>query len=877
MDRAKSLEIPLPSKKGLSTQQAAENRKRYGANVLQRKKPKSLILKILSGLNDPIIRILLAALAVNFVFLFKTFDLYETAGILLAILCATVISAVSERGGELAFSEMLREASAAKCTVLRDGTEQQISLQELVVGDAVRIEPGMKIPADGILLEGKLVVDQSALNGESREAEKVPVRMVPQNFSLQDPHALFRGSVVLQGTGLLWVARVGEHSLYGSLGKQLGESREKSPLKQRLEKLAKQMSLIGYVAAILVALSYLINVFCIDHNWSAEQIFPLLRTPSYLFGHLLQALTLATTVIVVAVPEGLPMMISVVLSRNVKRMKRDRVLVRNATGIETAGSLNLLFTDKTGTLTKGRLSVEGVLLPGESAPIHIHALRRCSAIYRHFERAARYNTISRVHHGKAVGGNTTERAILASVLPFSEKKQLNVSARQPFDSSHKYAAAQVENITYYTGAPEVLSSRVNGMIARDGTFLPLTDTLFLWKDGASYAAQGMRVLAICCEKENLCCLLCLVLLRDVLRKDAAEAVHMLQKAGVQVVMITGDHPQTARNIATECGVLRKGGVVLDGEELSNMSDAVLENILPKLCVVARALPGDKSRLVKLSQKAGYVVGMTGDGINDAPALRCADVGFAMGSGTDVAKEAGDIIITDDAVSSIAKAVLYGRTIFKSIRKFILFQMTTNLSAVAITAICPLLGIDTPITVLQMLWINMIMDTFGSLAFATEAPSQMYMKEAPLPRSGGIMNAYMAMRITFVGICMTVLSLLFLRCDAVQALFARGYNTAVMQCAFFVMFICMDLCNFVSARTTGANPLSGIRKNPAFLLILGLISFIQLCMVYFGGKIFRTVPLIPQELGICVAYGAILLLLSLVMKPLLRLVCRGKCI
>ena len=209
VDRAKSLEIPLPSKKGLSTQQAAENRKRYGANVLQRKKPKSLILKILSGLNDPIIRILLAALAVNFVFLFKTFDLYETAGILLAILCATVISAVSERGGELAFSEMLREASAAKCTVLRDGTEQQISLQELVVGDAVRIEPGMKIPADGILLEGKLVVDQSALNGESREAEKVPVRMVPQNFSLQDPHALFRGSVVLQGTGLLWVARVG--------------------------------------------------------------------------------------------------------------------------------------------------------------------------------------------------------------------------------------------------------------------------------------------------------------------------------------------------------------------------------------------------------------------------------------------------------------------------------------------------------------------------------------------------------------------------------------------------------------------------------------------------------------------------------------------
>lgn len=875
MDKPLASFLRTPGK-GLTKDEVEKSRTQFGENALQRPKPRPLLLKILSGLNDPIIRILLAALAINFVFLFKTFDLYETVGILLAILCATIISAVSERGGELAFEAMLREAAESKCIVRRDGKEQKIAQDAIVVGDVVRLEAGMKLPADGILLEGVLGVDQSALNGESIEVQKQPTRIPPREFTLTNPHTLFRGSTVVHGSGLLWVTRVGQASLYGSLGKELSAKGEKSPLKTRLEHLAKQMSIVGYAAALLVALSYLVNAFFIDNGWNFAKIAALLRTPSYLFPQLLHALTLATTVIVVAVPEGLPMMISVVLSRNVRRMKKDRVLVRCATGIETAGSLNLLFTDKTGTLTRGCLSVDSLLFAGDE-PKSIAAARKEGARFRLYERAARYNTACTVLRGRASGGNATERAILASVLPFSERENLSPGDRLSFDSERKFAAVTVEKARYYTGAPEVLLPRVNAFIDRKGEPCPLAGGTELLSAAEPYAARGFRILCILCERDGLCCFLCFVLLRDGLRRDAKTAVKELTQAGVRVVMITGDNEKTARSIAAECGIMRRGGVVMDGKTLQNTADEELIRLLPRLCVIARALPGDKSRLVRLAQKAGYVVGMTGDGINDAPALKCADVGFAMGSGTDIAKEAGDIIITDNAISSIAKAVLYGRTIFKSIRKFILFQMTTNLSAVAITTICPLLGIDTPITVLQMLWINMIMDTFGSLAFATEAPMPQYMKEAPLARSGGIMNRYMALRIAFVGALMTTLSLCFLRLDCVRAAFPRGGDAAVMQCAFFLMFIAMDLCNFLSARTTGVNPLRDISKNPSFILIFLFICTVQLFMIYFGGHAFRTTPLAWHELWLCIGYGGTLLIFSGMLKPILRKLCRGRCV
>lgn len=843
---------------GLTTEQVRQAREQYGSNELTTHARSGFFKQFLASFGDPIIKILLAALAVNLLFLFRHFDWYESAGIALAIFLATFVSTLSEYGSESAFQRLQEEASKITCRVRREGRVQLVPIGELVLGDVVLLQAGEKIPADGRLISGQLSVDQSALNGESREVTKMPQAHGNIQDLMSKPY-VFRGSVVCSGEGVMVVERVGDATFYGGVARELQENTRESPLKVRLADLAKSISRLGYIAAGLVFVADLFHSLVIANGFSPSAILAQVTQPAYLFSQALHAATLAITVVVVAVPEGLPMMITVVLSSNMRRMLKDQVLVRKLVGIETSGSLNILFTDKTGTLTKGKLSVTAVI-GGDGQPIrHL----RSKPIFELFTLSGLANSDSILSGGKAIGGNATDRALMEHLLPLKKRPQYTVVRHIPFDSANKFSAVQItgqRSLTFIKGAPEKLLDGCTRYFDEEGQVRPLTQRAALHHRWQELTAKAMRVLVLAATEkplpvgqsvplENLI-LIGLVGIRDDIRPEARAAVKQVQQAGVQVVMITGDNKDTAAAIAREVGLLppkADSQAVITSSELARLSDSQVKQLLPKLRVVARALPADKSRLVRLAQEMGLVVGMTGDGINDAPALKRADVGFAMGSGTEVAKEAGDIVILDDNFASICRAILYGRTIFKSIRKFIIFQLTMNLCAVGISIIGPFIGIDTPVTVIQMLWINIIMDTLAGLAFAGEPPLAEYMTEPPKSRNEPIINRYMLHQILVTGLFTIALCVAFLKWDVFKPLFRYGDDPIYMMTAFFALFIFSGIFNSFNARTHRVNLLADLHRNKSFIIIMTAVAIIQLGLIYFGGSLFRTAGLTPREL------------------------------
>ena len=833
---------------GLRQEDAEKLLKQGLGNGLSPKKRTSFLSKLLSNLNDPIIKILLAALAVNLLFLFRGEGWFETAGIAFAILAASLISTLSEYSSESAFERLRQEAAKTTCRVRRDGLLREISAEDLVEGDVGLLEAGEGIPADGWLRRGGLQCDQAALSGESREADKTcaPLPEVLSRWDTAHPQQLFRGSTVTHGAGLMQVLRCGDRTLLGSMALSLQEEPRESPLKVRLNGLARSMSRLGYTAAALVALADLFHRLVMDNSFVPSLMLAALSHLPSLIELLLHAATLALGVVIVAVPEGLPMMITVVLSRSMARMQKDQVLVRKLTGIETAGNLSLLFTDKTGTLTRGRLTVEGLML-GDGTILPPRDLPKSARLWQAVQESCLLNTGAQWSVKEPVGGNATDRALLelAGRGPVNGQRTRYL----PFDSAKKYSAASVSGGVfpgYIKGAPELLLPRCSQWLSADG-LLPLSDSHSLASAWEQQAAHGMRVVCLCAgaPEGGSLVLLGLALIRDSLRPEAAAAVRQIQGAGIQVVMVTGDSPDTAKAIAQKAGLLRGGGQILTSADLSTMTDRQVQEILPRLRVVARALPTDKSRLVRLAQQSGYVVGMTGDGINDAPALRLADVGFAMGSGTRVAKEAGDILILDDNISSIGRAILYGRTIFRSIQRFLVFQLTMNLTAVAVSILGPFLGVDTPVTVVQMLWINIIMDTLAGLAFAGEPPMERYLEEPPKQRTAPVLTRAMAWQIGGLALYMTALCAAFLKLPLFHRLF--GSSEVGFLTAFFALFVFSGLFSAVCARCEGRNLLRGLGQNRTFLAIMTACGLVQVLLLYFGGSLFRTQPLPSQVL------------------------------
>ena len=846
--------------KGLCDTEVAESAQKHGKNVLSAAKRKTFLSRFLSNFGDPVIKILLVALGVNLIFAFRGGDVFESIGIGISIFLATFISTLSEQGSEAAFARLSKEYSNVSCKVYRNGRLTEIPTSEIVVGDIVRVGAGENIPADGFITEGAVKVDQSSLTGESREIEKL--KSNDKTKSPSGKSAVFRGCPVLSGDAEIEIFAVGDASFLGEISKEVQLDTRESPLKLRLSKLAKQISTLGYIAALLVSLATLFNTFVIDSGFRGEVILMKLCDTPYLLSHLLKAFMLGLTVLVMAVPEGLPMMIAVVLSSNIKRMLSSNVLVRKPVGIEAAGSMNILFTDKTGTLTEGRMSVSNIIsADGTDFQDFPSMQKRAPELARLYALNCRYNTSAVISSGTVIGGNATDRACLLSVMGYAVKESFSRDFSLPFDSSLKYSAATVKGsktLHLVKGAPEKLLPHVTHAYSRSGDAIPFSalSQKFLEKTKALTDAGSRVILVACADRapsgrniDGTLTLVCAVALEDKIRPEAKRSVRSLKDAGIQVVMITGDNVNTARSIGERVGIVSHDTpLVLTADELGAMSDEKLKKILPRLAVVARVMPTDKSRLVRIAQECELVVGMTGDGINDAPALRRADIGFSMGAGTQVAKDAGDIIILDDNLASIVKAVLFGRTIFKSIRKFITLQLTMNFSAVGISMICPFIGFDTPVTVVQMLWINIIMDTLGGLAFAGEAPREHYMKEKPKRRDEPILNGYMVSQITVLSAYSILLCLAFLSSPTIVSHFRVAPNNIYLLSAFFALFIFSSLFNCFNCRIDRLRLFSGLSENAAFIFIMLLVGTIQIMFTYLGGSVLRTAPLLYEELG-----------------------------
>ena len=861
-------------KNGLTDKEVLSNKNKYGSNAITNTKKNSFISLLIESLGDPIIRILLIALGIKTIFLIKDFDWYETVGIVIAIFLASFISSISEYGSEKAFEKLQEESSKIKCRVRRNGKVVEINVDEVVVGDIVLLEAGERIPADGIIVEGEISVDESTLNGESKEKYKYP-----NHNSINDDHnTVYRGTVVYSKEAIMLVTKVGNETVYGKIAAELQEKQPESPLKIRLRKLAEIISKFGYIGAALVSISYLFSVIFINNGFNMTKVIETVTNFHVMFGYILYAMTLSVTIIVVAVPEGLPMMITLVLSSNMKRMLKDNILVRKLVGIETAGSLNILFTDKTGTLTKGKLEVVELLDGNMKSFRNDYDLLNYPKFYNLVKLSTVYNNASIYNREKDIitGGNITDRALLNFVKD-EKNSNIKIIETTPFDSKNKYSKVTIDNgkkMTLIKGAPEVLINKCNSyydeyLIKRDfkNKSVVLNKIMDMTK-------KGIRalVLATSTYEKNMDDLIFVgaVFIKDEVREDAIEGIKLVTKAGIQTVMITGDNKDTAIAIAKECGIINNiNDIVLTSDELNKRTDAEIKQILPHLKVVARSLPQDKSRLVKISREMNLVVGMTGDGVNDAPALKKADVGFSMGSGTEVAKEASDIVILDDNFKSISKAILFGRTIFKSIRKFIIFQLTVNICAVSLSIIGPFIGVETPVTVIQMLWINMVMDTLAGLAFSFEPPLLEYMDEKPKKKDEQIINKYMINEILFTGAYSSILCVLFLKLPIIKELYRFNIDSIYLMTAFVGLFIFIGIFNSFNARTHRLNLFANILKNKVFIIIISFIVIVQLFLLYFGGNLFRTAGLTLKEFEIMILLSMTVIPIDFLRKYLLR--------
>lgn len=852
---------------GLNNEEVKENRKKYGSNNISGKNTNTFFNLFIETLGDPIIKILIIALAVKTIFLFKDFDYFETIGIVIAILVASLISAISEYGSNKAFERMQEESSKINVRVRRNKKIIEISIDDIVKNDVIILSSGEKIPADGILIRGKLSVDESSLNGESKEVYK---ELTKDINIISDKNKVYRGTTIYDGTAEVLITKVGMDTLYGKMAKELTAGEDISPLKLRLTNLAKIISKIGYIAAILIAISYLFSKIFILNNFNLSIIkaIPL----NTIIGYILEAMTLAVSVLVMAVPEGLPMMITLVLSTNSKKMLKNKVLVRKMVGIETAGSLNILFTDKTGTITNGKMEVISILDGSLNEYTNINELLPSyrqilidSIIYNN---DSEYDSTT----NKIIGGNITDKALL-SFAGQNKKDTIKIIDKIMFNSQNKYSISIIEKnnkkIKLIKGAPDVLLKYTTNYIDENGKskYLDKEKLMSIIKEKTN---KGIRAIAISTSqsiyptdniRRNI--LVGIIFIKDEIRKEARDGLNLIKSAGINTIMVTGDSKETATSIAKEVGIVSNNAdVILSSNELSKINDEELKKIIPRLKVVSRALPEDKKRLVLLSKELGLVTGMTGDGVNDCIALKKADVSFAMGSGTEVAKEASDIVILDDNIISISKAILYGRTIFKNIRKFIIFQLSVNVSAILLALIGPFIGVPSPITVVQMLWINMVMDTLAGLAFSYEVPRIEYMKEPPKKKEENILNKYMINEILSSGLYSLALCIIFLKLPIIKSLFVDNNH---FMTSFFCLFIFLATFNAFNARTHRLNIFAHLSENKIFLLIILFIIIVQISITYSGITIFQTTRINIKELLITIVLSFSIIPLDIIRK------------
>ncbi len=821
---------------GLTPDEVAESRRMHGANVITPPKDDSAWKLFVEKFRDPIIRILLVAAVLSLVIAFIEKEFLEPIGIICAIILATCVGFVFEWDAMRRFRRLNRVNDDIPVKVMRSGAMCEIPRREVVVGDLVCIENGETVPADGELVEAvSLSINESTLTGEPEVAKTVseehfdPEATYPSN-------ALMRGTTVVDGYGMMVVTAVGDATEAGRVTEQATvESEEQTPLDRQLTRLSRMIGRVGIVLSVLIFGAMLLKAILIGGLLDGDWL--------HIVRQVLHIFMVSVALIVMAVPEGLPMSITLSLAMSMRRMLKTNNLVRRMHACETMGAVTVICTDKTGTLTQNKMRVNEVVRYDALPP-------------QDFAEIVAANSTAFLDAEGHIIGNPTEGALLewlrrggADYAALREGAE--IVDRLTFTTERKYMATIIRSgisgrrILCVKGAPEI----VRAMCADDGRGAEVAERLLAFQN------RAMRTLAVAwAETDAEACeeavaagglhFAAVAAISDPVRADVPDAVKTCLDAGINVKIVTGDTPATAREIARQIGLWEDA---VDGErnrltgtEFAAMSDEELLGRVQELKIVSRARPLDKQRLVRLLQQCGEVVAVTGDGTNDAPALNFANVGLSMGTGTSVAKDASDITLLDDSFTSIATAVMWGRSLYRNIQRFVLFQLTINFAAIIVCFVGAIFGTDLPLTVVQILWVNIIMDTFAAMAMASLPPNPEVMLDRPRPRDEFIITPAMARTIFTCGIVVVavLLGMMFWWTAT-----AGGMNT-VQLTLFFSVFVFLQFWNMFNAKgfETRHSVFTCLRGCREFFLILLAIGVGQVLIVEVGGEVFRTVPL-----------------------------------
>lgn len=861
--------------RGLKDDGVNESKQKYGTNELTKKEQESLWSMFIGAFDDIWIKVLCAALALKVILavlgiivpaLAGENDVVEIISIVLAIALATGFSTLSEYRNSSRSEALQEEYNKTYAKVVRNGNIVNILTSEIVKGDTVLVQAGDKIPADGLIFEGSIKVSQAALNGESRDETKTAADSMDEALSTDysSGHKVFMGSVVTSGEGYMTVTVIGDESELGKINKALTDNDEeerKDTSSLKLEVVAAGIGKLGVSAAAIAGILQVgLTLFRSNADITVVSVLLLIA----------EAIMLMASIVIMAVPEGLPMMNSLVQSMNTESMYKKNILVSHKAAFSDSAYMNVLFSDKTGTITEGNLSlVEFITGEGKIIDFLEHS---------EFIESITLNNLAKISEGKPIGSNNMDRALLAYAMSKgyngNSSAQGKVKEISGFDSEKKCATVTLNDGTvYWKGATEGIIGSVTHYMLPDGTVkeFTATDREKVEELMVVEARRTMKLLSVAKISGNQVILIAVLCLRDNVRTDAVETVETLNKAGIQVVMVTGDAEETAVAIAKEAGIIKdsKKDIVLTHEELEKMPDEELEKKLPGLCVVSRAKPLDKKRLVSISQRLDNVCGMTGDGVNDAPALKQADIGFAMGDGTAVAQEAGDVVILNNSLASIKDCVLNSRTMAKSVGKFLIFQLTVNISTLLMNIIAPVLGWTEPFSIVQILWINLIMDTLAAMAFGGEPILDRYMDAAPAKRTDNILTGYIKSAIGTSSVFITLGSILILENVAGITTFVTPEgctNPGLYEKTFmFAFFIYSIIFNSLNTRSERLNLFEHISGNKAFALVMGAIFILQTVIIQIGGQVFATTTLSIKALLVSMALAVLIIPVDMVRK------------
>lgn len=822
---------------GLGDAQVEASRSQHGENVLTPPRRTSYWKLYLDKYHDPIIQILLVAALVSLLLAFIERDFMETLGIILAVVIATTVGFYFECDAARRFNVLTAMNEDQRVKVRRNGRVTEVKRREVVVGDIILVEVGDEIPADAQLVEAvNLQVDESSLTGEPLTTKSIDA--TKEGNEAYPPNVILRSTMVMNGRGTAVVTAVGDATEIGKVAQKSTESTSvKTPLNIQLDKLAKLISKIGTIVSVAAFVIFLVHDILTNSIWHGNDYFGMMHI-------VLNYFMMAVTLIVMAVPEGLPMAVTLALALNMRRMLKSNVLVRKLHASETMGAVTVICTDKTGTLTQNKMRVGHITPANPSDPNSELLLNVAMAV----------NSTAELD-GENVVGNPTEGALLLWLRDHDKhyatlRQQYKVVSQQPFSTEKKYMLTTVDmgdkTMTFVKGAPEI----VLNMCTPDAPERQRAEEVL-----AHYQQQAMRTLAFAyATGDEPFTLQGVVAISDPVRPDVPPAVAECQRAGIQVKVVTGDTSATAIEIARQIGVWPAHGEReeatwhITGTEWASLSDEEAFKRCMALRVMSRARPTDKQRLVEMLQRHGEVVAVTGDGTNDAPALNHAHVGLSLGSGTSVAKQASDITLLDDSFHAIANAVMWGRSLYKNIQRFLYFQLVVNLSALLLVLGGSIIGTEMPLTVTQILWVNLIMDTFAAMALASLPPSHEVMRNKPRRDTDFIISRPMARGILFCGMVFFLGMFMFLIwCERHGAGSVVDVHELTL---FFTTFVMLQFWNLFNAKSLGSD-YSAFRyfwRDGGLVLVLALVFIGQWIIVTFGGKMFRTLPLSFEEWG-----------------------------